>query len=441
MGKNSRRRHVDKQRRAAERRRRHHDTQRPRPRGPNADTADAEHPRSEHREPHVGRADACRQLEQLLGSVLRDRLWPNGWQPTELVREVGRNADDVAIEVLALAIVADVSHHDRVGTAVHDAWRRQTDRIAARCVHEPERSGWMERALDAVGPLGLSIVRELLDRLLALPGLPTLLAPPGSSGPIVVDLADLAASGAGVDSESDPKLATIRALLAKAEATEFPAEAEAFTAKAQAMMVEARLDEATVHATASHRSTRQVSAIRIGIDDPYVASKQMLLHVIAQANDVRCVFHRGVDLATLVGPAGQLAHVELLFTSLLIQVQTALTADAATAPPGSHVRSRRYRSSFIAGFAQRIGERLRTVRDATVTDAHPDALPVLAADRCATDELFDQLVGRTTTFRSSARYDVLGARAGASAAERAALRDAGLGGSRPGSSNELPGAG
>jgi hypothetical protein len=348
----------------------------------------------------------------------------------------------VAAEVLALAIVADVSHHDRVGAPIHDAWRRQTDRIAAFTAREPEGSGWLERALGPVGPLAPSIVRELLERLLALPGLPTLIAPPGSSEPIDVDLADPTPS---VDSEADgasnPKLATIRALLAKAEATEFAAEAEAFTAKAQAMMVSARLDEATVHAATHHRSTRRASAIRIGIDDPYVASKQMLLHVVAKANDVRCVFHRGVDLATLVGPASQLTHVELLFTSLLIQVQAALAADAATAPPGSRVRSRRYRSSFIAGFAQRIGERLRAARDASFADAAADALPVLAADQCVTDELFDRLVGRTTTLRSSARYDPLGARAGATAAERAALRDAGLGWSGGGSPTELPEAG
>ena len=47
------------------------------------------------------------------------------------------------------------------------------------------------------------------------------------------------------------------------------------------------------------------SAIRIGIDEPYIASKQSLLHVTATANDVRCVFHRGVDVATPVGPAGR----------------------------------------------------------------------------------------------------------------------------------------
>jgi hypothetical protein len=246
-----------------------------------------------------------------------------------------------------------------------------------------------------------------------------LISPPGSTAIVDVDLVD-------VDAAPSPKLVTIRGLLAKAESTEFPAEAEAFTAKAQAMMTEARLDEATVRASSGRRPTARVSAIRIGIDEPYVVSKQTLLHVIAEANDVRCVFHRRVDLATLVGPVGQLAPVELLFTSLLIQVQSFLATDAADAPAGSHVRSRGYRSAFIAGFARRIGERLRAARGASFAGVGSDALPVLAADDRATAELFDRLVGRTTAIRSSAGSDISGALAGAGAADRAALRDTGL---------------
>ncbi len=419
MGKNSRRRRVDKQRRAAERRR-HRTAQRA---GADPDEVCdlmADHLRSERSEPDDAVANTCRQFEQVLGLVLRDRLWANGWQPGEVLRHVRRASGTAATSVLAMAIAADSAHHDRVGDAVHDSWRRQTGRIFAQCEHEPDRDGWLARWLDAGGDgVGLPTVRAVLDELLSLPSLPTLLSPPGSTGIVDVDLAD-------VDAAPSPKLVTIRGLLAKAESTEFPAEAEAFTAKAQAMMTEARLDEATVRASPGRRSTGRVSAIRIGIDEPYIASKQTLLHVVAEANDVRCVFHRRVDLATLVGPVGQLAHVELLFTSLLIQVQSFLAADAADAPAGSRVRSRGYRSAFIVGFARRIGERLRAARNASFADVGPDALPVLAADDRATAELFDRLVGRTTPIRSSAGNDIFGAQAGSSAADRAALREAGL---------------
>ena len=103
----------------------------------------------------------------------------------------------------------------------------------------------MKRWLDAGGDgVGLTTVRSLLDTLLELPGLPTLIAPPGSTADVDVGLVDV-----DVEASPSPKLVTIRGLLAKAESTEFPAEAEAFTAKAQAMMIEARLDEATVRAS------------------------------------------------------------------------------------------------------------------------------------------------------------------------------------------------
>jgi hypothetical protein len=386
MGRNNRRHHVDQQRRATE---------------------------------------GDRQLEQMLGLVLRDRLWVNGWQPDELVRQVRRTGGAGEIDLVAMAIAADTAHHDRVGNVIHESWRRQADRIAATCAHEPVRDGWLTRWLDEVGrDVGLLALRGLLHRLLGLPGLPILVGPPGSTGDPGVD-------GDLLDIAPSPKLVTIRGLLAKAESTEFPAEAEAFTAKAQTMMIEARLDEATVRAGSGQRSKARVSAIRIAIDEPYVASKRSLLHVVAGANDVRCVFHRSVDLATLVGPVGQLAHVEMLFTSLLIQVQAALTTAAADAPAGDHMRSRGYRSSFVVGFARRIGERLREARDTSFAGATTDMLPVLAADDRATAELFERVVGRTTRFRSSATYDAAGVRAGASAADRAALRDAGLNGAAP----------
>jgi hypothetical protein len=275
-------------------------------------------------------------------------------------------------------------------------------------------------------------VQDVLERLLSLRGLPQLIAPPGGAGGVPVDVDALDG-----DVAASPKLTTIRGLLAKAESTEFPAEAEAFTSKAQAMMTEARLDEAAVRLDSGRRPTGQVSAIRLAIDEPYVVSKRSLLHVVSEANDVRCVFHPGVDLATLVGPVGQLAHVELLFTSLLIQVQSALAADALDAPPGSRVRSRRYRSSFIVGFAERIGERLRAARAASFVGVPDAALPVLAADDRATAALFEQLVGRTRRLGSSASDDDLGLRAGATAADRAVMREAGVQRSANGASGQL----
>ncbi len=451
MGKNSRRRHIDKQRRAAERRRRQEsqygDARRPGPPVNDEQATDRPNPRDRsdsNDEASETRSAACAELERALGLVLRDRLWKHGWQPDEVMRQIRRSptAKPASIELMATAIIADAIHHDRVDNEVHPSWRRQNGRIWAHAAHDPDRDGWVARWLAAAGAAAdegaaLSTASTLLGDLMALPPLPTLIPPPGSpfsSDHLVADLVH-------AETEPSPIFARIRGLLAKAESTEFPAEAEAFTAKAQALMTEARLDEATVRASAGSRSAGRVSAVRIGIDEPYIASKQSLLHVVCEANDVRCVFSRGVDLATVVGPVGQLAYVELLFTSLLIQVQAALASDAVAAPAGSHTRSRRYRSSFIVGFAGRIGERLQAARSASFESAGADALPVLAADDRATAELFDRLVGRTTVMRSSAKYDSLGVQAGSRAADRASLRDAGLEGSKVRRAGGLPRAG
>lgn len=417
MGRNNRRRRLDKQRRANERRRRQ---------GASSPPSAARHravdpppigPQTSDRRPNDPAAPAAGdRLEQIFGLVLREHTWPRGWQPDELLRHIRGRSSRAAAAVVAMAIAADVARHHRVGNVIHEAWRLQTEDIVAGCLHEPARDGWLGRWLDAGGDdVDLATVRTVLDTLVGLPTLPTLIAPPGSVGGVVE-----------VPVPSNPKLATIRGLLAKAESTDFPAEAETFTAKAQAMMIEARLDDATVRSRQGQATAARVSAIRVAIVRPYIASKRALLHVVAAANDVRCVFHRGTELATLVGPVGQLAHVELLFTSLLIQVEAALAADARGVAAGSHRRSRSYRSSFILGYARRVGQRLQAARQASLDRAATDALPVLAVDDRATAELFDRLVGRTTVLRSSGWSDAVGAAAGALAADRASLRESGL---------------
>jgi hypothetical protein len=445
MGRNSRRRHVDKQRRAAERRRRRQSEDAAGPSGsqheppsnvPPSNAPPSNAPRDDAPSDVVSRA--CEQLESVLGLVLRDGLWARGWQPDDVLRQIRRSSSGPAqVDLLTSAIAADAAHHDRVGNEVHASWRCQTDRIVARAAYDPAHDGWVARWLATAGDgAGLSAAHMLLDQLLMLPSLPLLVPPPGSSHATFADLADLAGTG----TEPSPTLARIRALLAKAESTSFPAEAEAFTAKAQAMMMAARVDDAALRASSGRRSTGRVSAGRISLDEPYVASKRSLLAAVCAANDVRCVFHPGVDLATVVGPVGQLAHVELLFTSLLIQVQAALGADAASAPPGSHVRSRRYRSSFILGFALRVGRRLHDARSAGLATAGADALPVLADDDAATADLFERLIGSTTRLRSSPRLDAAGARAGTAAADRASLRESGIDGPMSPPATELPDA-
>jgi hypothetical protein len=164
----------------------------------------------------------------------------------------------------------------------------------------------------------------------------------------------------------------VRALLAKAESTPFPAEAEACTAKAQELMARYSIDEATVGAAAPSGS---VLSIRVGIDRPYARPKFVLLSTIARSNRCRSVWLDAYGFATVFGMSSDLWAVDLLYTSLLVQAGVALQQEED--------RSRSFRHAFLLGFAHRIGGRLReaTASATSVAEAASavSLLPVLAA--------------------------------------------------------------
>ena len=91
--------------------------------------------------------------------------------------------------------------------------------------------------------------------------------------------------------------------------------------------------------------------------------------------------------------------VEVMFTSLLVQAQIALQSESASAPPGSRTRSRGFRSSFLTGYADRIGERLRRVAEAVTDEVEADRaasgatslLPVLASRSAMLDAEIERL--------------------------------------------------
>ncbi len=118
----------------------------------------------------------------------------------------------------------------------------------------------------------------------------------------------------------DRALRRIRGLLAKAESTEFPDEAESLTAKAQELMTRHAVDAALLEAGPSPTDGRAVDTRRVHVQDPYVRAKMQLLAAVAEANDVRVVWYSSLGIANLVGGRADLAAVELLFTSLLLQV-------------------------------------------------------------------------------------------------------------------------
>ena len=95
-------------------------------------------------------------------------------------------------------------------------------------------------------------------------------------------------------------MAKIRALLAKAEGTEYAAEAEALTAKAQDLMTRHAIDEALLHAhdeQARRRGRRCASTSR-----PRTPREKMtLLTQVAHSNRCKAIWLEQLAMGTLVG--------------------------------------------------------------------------------------------------------------------------------------------
>jgi len=162
-------------------------------------------------------------------------------------------------------------------------------------------------------------------------------------------------------------LEKVRALLAKAESTEFEAEAEALTAKAQELMARHRIEQAMLDSDGRGPRSRP-TMVEITIEDPYADVKSLLLSSVAGANGCSTVWSRWLRTASVFGFADDLAAVDALFTSLLVQSAVALRRAGPKRDEFGRSRTARFRRSFLIAFAARIGERLREAVDTTVEE-------------------------------------------------------------------------
>ncbi|MEJ2888898.1 DUF2786 domain-containing protein [Actinomycetospora aeridis] len=248
---------------------------------------------------------------------------------------------------------------------------------------EPLVAQWSSvRGLDPDDALAASVA--LVGLLRWLPTLPWL----GEEAP----------APEGVDARV---LARVRGLLAKAESTEFPEEAEALSAKAQELMGRHALEQALVTGPAG--SEPRAAARRLWIDPPYASAKSNLVHQVALANRCRAVSLPALDMVTVVGHASDLATVELLVTSLLVQADRAMLAADDGSVPRSRTRS--FRHAFLLAYATRIGERLTAAAHEAQAHARAELgerlLPVLAARAEVVERTVGELFPRLTRRRLS----------------------------------------
>lgn len=316
-----------------------------------------------------------RQALQALLAELTAAVTANGWRPSDLVQAVTRRLSEAQVPTLLALVAAETAMHppDRVG----DAWRAD---------------------LHAAGPIGtvelrtapgLQAALELATCLATLPAIAVLLPPPGAASP----------GARGVEG-GDPKLlAKVRALLAKAESTEFDEEAEALSVKAQELISRHALDRLLLESESASPAAVPV-ARRIWIDPPYVFAKSLLVHAVADANRCRSVLSEKLGFCTVLGQESDLVAVDVLVTSLLLQAGTAMRRHGRQTDLTGTSRTKSFRQSFLISYASRISERLHAAADDAVqsTGRAGELVPVLhrQAERldAATEQMFPHLVTR-----------------------------------------------
>ncbi|SDF47489.1 Protein of unknown function [Blastococcus fimeti] len=352
------------------------------------------------------------------GSVTRtllealDGTWERGWQPADVAHAARRKATAGSVP-LAVALIAEHARRTSAVERAPDTWVGQLRELGALEARDGSVVTTWQRAERRSPVEAWRIALQLLGMLRSTARIELLVPPPSQWG-----AARRRTPAPGGAAGEDRALRVIRGLLAKAEATEFAEEAETLTAKAQELMTRHAVDAAVLQ---GDRPAGDVETRRVHVADPYIRAKVQLLGAVAEANDVRLVWYQGLGIATIIGGRADLDAVELLFTSLLLQVAQGLAAAERTAGPSSSPRA--FRRAFVLGYAHRIGERLQDARRrataAAAAEREMDLLPVLRSRREAVDSAVAQLFPKLRTSRSRASVDSGGWFAGRSAAERA----------------------
>lgn len=195
------------------------------------------------------------------------------------------------------------------------------------------------------------------------------------------------------DGTDDRVLHKVRALLAKAESTNFPDEAEALSAKAQELMTRHRIDHLG-------DAFGRPGGRRIWIDAPYVAPKAGLAMAVARANGCRGVHLVWLGCVHVVGFPDDLESTEVLFTSLLVQAGRAMAATGGAQSVAGRNRTRSFRHAFLVGYAGQVGRRLRETSD-TLVASSGDLLPVVQRRDAEVEAALRAAFPRTTTQRST----------------------------------------
>lgn len=295
----------------------------------------------------------CEAMTGLLAELVAT-VAGQGWGPSDLAEITTRRLGARHLSQLIVLLTDEVARHPR-------------GRVAPAWIADLTGLG-LGAALDLRRAEGLQAALELAACLAVLPAIPALIPVPGSSG----------AHAPAAPGEDVKVLAKVRSLLAKAESTEFPDEAELLSAKAQQLISKHALDRLLAE-TGPRQAPAPASARRLWIEPPYVFAKALLIAAVAEANRCRAIVSEALGFSTVVGQERDLAAVDLLVTSLLVQAGGAMLRAGRQTDGRGTSRTRSFRQSFLVAYAGRIGERLHAATDDAVasTGRSAELVPVL----------------------------------------------------------------
>jgi hypothetical protein len=192
--------------------------------------------------------------------------------------------------------------------------------------------------------------------------------------------------------ENETRVEKVAKLLAKAERAGTPEEAETFFAKAQELMSKWAIDEASVRAAQGGYTRGDVIERRIKLNTTYAKVDASLMATVAKHNDCRVLigsYSPGYGIhAYLYGFEADVARVEMIWTSLLIQVaRQQKSADDLTWERDK----RKVRQSFRYGFCNGIDSKLKAARATAMVDVEPSLLPVLVAKKDLVEKHVDEI--------------------------------------------------
>jgi len=245
------------------------------------------------------------------------------------------------------------------------------------------------------------------------------------------------------------RLRIIRKLLTRAESTDFESERDACLAKVADLMARHSIEEALVRdslAGDTPDGDRRPTERLMVVPAPYAARKVQLFGAVGAGAGCTVIDigsdDNGLRRVAVIGFPGDLDRVELLTTSLLVQLTRSMLAEGPRAARSNPGATAAWRRSFITGFVVRVGQRLAEANAAERIDHHrsdgagraPGAGSSTALVLARRDEAVDREVRLRYPYLRTKRMDggssADGHRAGRAAGDRAGLGSEAIGGRR-----------